>query len=260
MHDTGDKRIELTVTDRVATIRINRPDKLNALDLDMIHALHQATVIIDRTTDIRCAIITGEGEKSFCAGGDIAAWAGFSPEDFALQWIRAGHRAFDALARLRVPLIAALNGHTLGGGFEVAITADLRIAEEHVKLGLPETGLGIIPGWSGTQRAARRFGAQTIKRLALFGDVLTAEQALAHGLVDRVVPKGASYDGAREQAKRLMSRGSLATQITKLLINAAEGEETESAIEIAASLAAAASPELKEGVAAFREKRKPRFD
>ncbi len=259
MHDTGDKRIELTVAERIATIRINRPEKLNALDLDMIHALHMAAGIIDKTADIRCAIITGEGEKSFCAGGDIAAWASFTPEDFAMQWIRAGHRAFDALARLRVPLIAALNGHTLGGGFEIATTADLRIAEEHVKLGLPETSLGIIPGWSGTQRASRRFGAPLIKRLALFGETLTAEHALGLGVVDCVVAKGASYEAACERAEKLMSRGSLATQITKLLINAAEGEETESALEVSASLAAAASSELKEGVAAFREKRKPRF-
>lgn len=259
MFDTGDKRIELAVTDHVATIRINRPDKLNALDLDMIHALHQAATLIDRTTNIRCAIITGAGERTFCAGGDIVAWADMSPEDFALQWIRAGHRAFDALARLRVPLIAALNGHTLGGGLEVAVTADFRIAEDHIKLGFPETGLGIIPGWSGTQRAVRRFGAQTVKRMALFGETLSAEQALAQGVVDSVVVKGRSLEAARAQADKLMTRGPLATQITKLLINAAEGEESESAVEVAASLAAAASPELREGVAAFREKRKARF-
>jgi enoyl-CoA hydratase len=259
MLETGDKRIELSVDGRLAVIRINRPEKLNALDLAMILALHRAATLIDQTSDIRCAIITGSGEKSFCAGGDIEAWAGMSAEDFALQWIRAGHKAFDALARLRVPLIAALNGHTLGGGFEVAITADRRIAEEHAKFGLPETGLGIIPGWSGTQRASRRFGSQIVKRMAMFGEVFTAGEAQHFGIVDRVVPKGQSLEAAREDADRVLSRGPLATQITKQLINAAEGEEIESAIEIAASLAAAGSSELKTGVEAFRAKRKPEF-
>ena len=104
--------------------------------------------------------------------------------------MRHGHRAFDALARLRVPLIAALNGHTLGGGLELAATADFRIAEAHVKLGSPETGLGIIPGWSGTQRTVRRFGSQTVRRMALLGEIFTAEEALQLGIVDRVVAKG----------------------------------------------------------------------
>ena len=124
--------------------------------------------------------------RLFRAGGDIAAWSGWSPEAFGTHWVRDGHAAFDALARLRQPLIAVLNGHALGGGLELAACADLRIAEAHVKLGQPETGLGIIPGWSGTQRAVRRFGAQTVRRMALFGEVFSAEQALALGLVDQV--------------------------------------------------------------------------
>jgi enoyl-CoA hydratase len=259
MTDTGDQRIALAIKDRIATITINRADKLNALDFEMILALERAAHIIDADSDVRVAIITGAGEKSFCAGGDIASWSGLSPEQFAMQWIRVGHRAFDALARMRQPLIAALNGHTLGGGFEVAITADLRIAEEHVKLGLPETGLGILPGWSGTQRAVRRFGAQTVRRMSVFGEIFTAEQGLALGIVDRVVPKGQSLATANEIAQAVMQRGTLATQAAKMLINAAEGEESDRAVEALSSLAVAESPELKEGVSAFREKRKPRF-
>jgi enoyl-CoA hydratase len=259
MVDTGDNRVGLAIKDRVATITINRADKLNALDFEMVLGLERAARIIDADNDIRVAIITGAGEKSFCAGGDIASWSGLSPEQFALQWIRHGHRAFDALARLRQPLIAALNGHTLGGGLEVAITADLRIAEEHVKLGLPETGLGILPGWSGTQRATRRFGAQTVRRMSVFGEIFTAEQGLVLGIVDRVVTKGQSLTTATEIAHLLMQRGTLATQAAKMLINAAEGEESERTMEALASLAVAGSAELKEGIAAFTEKRKPRF-
>jgi enoyl-CoA hydratase/carnithine racemase len=173
--------------------------------------------------------------------------------------VRDGHAAFDALARLRQPVIAVLNGHTLGGGLELAACADLRIAEAHVKLGQPETGLGIIPGWSGTQRAVRRFGAQVVRRMALFGEVFSAEQGLALGLVDQVVPTGQGLAAAEGVAARVLERGAQATALTKMLVNAAEGEERERVLEAFAGQIAAASTELAEGLAAFREKRKPRF-
>jgi enoyl-CoA hydratase len=259
MIETGDKRIQLQMEGQLALLTIARPEKLNALDYDMILALERAAQIIDADLTVRVAIVTGEGDKSFCAGGDISAWSGMSPGEFALKWIRHGHRAFDALARLRVPLIAALNGHTLGGGLEIAATADMRIAEDHVRLGLPEAGLGIIPGWSGTQRIARRFGAQVTRRMAVMGEIFDANQALTLGIVDRVVAKGQSFAQAREVALQILQRGPIATQAVKMLVNAAEGEDAERAIEAMASLAAASNAELREGVTAFKEKRKPRF-
>ena len=259
MADTGDARIKLHVDGHLATITIARPEKLNALDYEMVLALERAAHLVDAAQDVRCAIITGVGEKSFCAGGDIEAWSAWSPNDFGMAWVRHGHRAFDALARLRQPLIAALNGHTLGGGLELAATADFRIAEEHVKLGSPETGLGVIPGWSGTQRTVRRFGSQLVRRMALLGDVFTAEQGLQLGLVDAVVPRGTLNVAAQNMAARLMARGPVANQATKLLINAAEGEETERALEALAGAVAAGSAGLKVGIAAFRNKAKPKF-
>jgi enoyl-CoA hydratase len=259
MAETGDKRIELAASDGVATITINRPEKLNALDYDMVLALEHAAHLVEAMHDVRVAIITGTGEKSFCAGGDIEAWSSWKAEEFALSWVRHGHRAFDALARLRQPLIAALNGHTLGGGLELAATADFRVAEAHVKLGSPETGLGIIPGWSGTQRLVRRFGSQTVRRMCLLGDVLPAEVGLRLGLVDRVIEKGKAVEAAREMAGRLMSRGPLATQTAKMLINASEGEERERVLESLAGGLLASNEELAAGVKAFRNKQKPVF-
>ena len=257
--DTGDARIRLSVEGRLATITLARPEKLNALDYAMVLALERAAHLVDGDSAIRVAIITGEGEKSFCAGGDIDAWSALSPDNFGLAWVRHGHRAFDALARLRQPLIAALGGHTLGGGLELAAAADFRIAESQVKLGSPETGLGVIPGWSGTQRAVRRFGPQTVRRMALLGEVFTAEEGLGLGLVDQVVPRGEALGAARRMAERVMARGTLATQAVKMLINAAEGEETERPLEALAGAVASASDDLKTGIAAFRGKTKPEF-
>ena len=260
MIEIGDKRIHLDVEGDLALITIARPEKLNALDYEMVLALELAAHLIDGMQNIRAAIITGEGKKSFCTGGDIEAWSKWSPENFGLAWVRHGHRAFDALARLRVPLIAALNGHTLGGGLELAACADFRIAESHVKLGSPETGLGISPGWSGTQRTVRRFGAQTVRRMALLGEIFIAEEALKLGLVDSVVARDESLNAARQMASKLATRGPLAISVTKMLINAAEGEEVERPLEALAGLAVADGRELKTGVAAFREKRKPEFE
>ena len=259
MVDTGDHRIRLSFDGHFATILIARPEKLNALDYEMVLALERAAHLIEAARDVRVAIISGEGERSFCAGGDIEAWSALSPSDFGLAWVRHGHRAFDALARLRQPLIAVLNGHTLGGGLELAATADFRVAEEHVKLGSPETGLGIIPGWSGTQRTVTRFGSQLVRRMALLGEVFTAEDGHRLGLVDAIAPKGQGLGVAIAMAESLSRRGPLATQTTKMLINAAEGEETRRPLEALAGGLASAGAELRTGLAAFRDKRSPEF-
>ncbi|MGE0003992.1 MAG: enoyl-CoA hydratase/isomerase family protein [Parvibaculaceae bacterium] len=259
MPDTGDPRILLAMADHLATLTIARPEKLNALDMDMVAALERAAALIEAASAIRVVILTGLGEKSFCAGGDIEAWARMSPLDFGRAWIRHGHRAFDALARLRQPLVAVLNGHVLGGGLELAAVADLRIAEAHVRIGAPETGLGMIPGWSGTQRVVRRFGAQVTRRMALLGEVLPAREALALGLVDAVAGRGEGMAEAQAWAARLIERGPVALELAKALINAAEGEEVERPLEAFAGALAASTLDLKEGVAAFRARRRPKF-
>lgn len=253
-----DARLHLEITNGVANLTIRRPEKLNALDAEMVDALVPLCRRIERS-EAFVVILTGEGEKSFCAGGDIAAWSGWTPEDFGRHWVRDGHAAFDALARLAQPVIAVLNGHCLGGGLELAACADLRIAEAHVKIGQPEAGLGIIPGWSGTQRVVRRFGAQVVRRMALMGEVFSADEALRLGLVDDVVPTGQGVAAAAVVADRLKARSPRATELTKMLINAAEGEDRERVLEALAGAIAAASPDLAEGLAAFREKRRPKF-
>ncbi len=250
-------RILLEIDGGVARLRLNRPEKLNALDAEMVDELAAKCRVIERS-ETRVVILSGEG-KAFSAGGDIEAWSGESAEAFGRHWVRDGHNAFDALARLRQPVIAVLDGHALGGGLELAACADLRIAEAHIKIGQPETGLGIIPGWSGTQRAVRRFGAQAVRRMAVLGEVFSADEAAGLGVVDRVVPTGDALATADEMAAKVLERSPRATELAKMMVNAAEGEERERIIEAMAGTIASATDDLAIGLAAFREKRKPDF-
>jgi enoyl-CoA hydratase len=250
--------VELQFVGAVARLTLRRAGKLNALDRAMILALADAARAIDDSRETRVAILAGEG-KAFCAGGDVAAWSGLPPLDMWRDWTRLGHRAFEALARLRVPLIAALTGHALGGGLELAATADIRIAERGIKLGLPETGLGMAPGWSGTQRLVRRFGAGVVRRMALGGTIFSVEEALACGLIDEVAEPGAALTRAEAIAANVAARGPIAVQIVKGMINAAEGEDADAPIEGLAGALTATTKDLAEGVAAFGAKRSPRF-
>jgi enoyl-CoA hydratase/carnithine racemase len=254
----SDAGVRVERSGAVATLTLDRPGRLNALDANMVSALGRACAKIDADDGVRAVIVTGSG-RAFCAGGDIDAWSALSPDAFALRWLRDGHTAFDALARLRQPVVAALNGHALGGGFELAACADLRVAEAHVKIGQPEPSLGVICGWSGAQRAARRFGARLVRRMTLFGEVFPAEEALRLGLIDYVVETHCALAKAREMAEAAAARGPRAVQISKLMINAAEGEDRERALDALAGGWAAHTSDLREGVAAFRAKRKPDF-
>jgi enoyl-CoA hydratase len=206
----------------IGIVTLRRPDKFTALDIPMLRALEAALDEAEAAEGVRVVLLCGEG-KGFCAGGDVEAWAQMSAADFQVQWVRYGHRVFDRLARLRQPTIAVLSGHALGGGLELAVACDFRVAETHVRLGFPETSIGVVPGWSGTQRAVRRFGAQTVRRMALGGEVF------------------------------------LATEAAKLMIAVAEGEESAAATEALASGFIALTGDLKAGVDAFKTKQKPAF-
>lgn len=248
----------LDIAGGVASLTLNRPERLNAMTEAMMDELMVRCREIEHAKDAHVVVLTGAG-KAFCAGGDIDAWSGRSADDFGRHWLRDGHQALDALTRLRQPVIAVLNGHVLGGGLELAACADYRIAEAHIRIGQPETALGIIPGWSGTQRAVRRFGAQLVRRMAIFGDEFTAAQALELGIVDQVVGKGHGLAAAADLIDRMRHRGPMATELTKMLINAAEGEERERIFEALAGRVAASQPELQTGLAAFKDRRKADF-
>ncbi|TCN31811.1 enoyl-CoA hydratase/isomerase family protein [Sinorhizobium americanum] len=254
----ADERIRVEIDGAIATMTVARPEKLNAFDINMLKALASACDAVEANRDVRVVILTGEG-KAFSAGGDIKAWGGMDAVAFGHDWVRLGHRVFERLATLRMPVIAALNGHALGGGLELAAAADIRIAERQVKIGLPETSLGMVPGWSGTQRLVARFGAQVVRRMVLGGEMFSAEEARTEGLVDAVVDTGAVLTAAREYAARIANRGPAALEISKLMIASANGEDKGAAVEALGSILVAKTGDLKEGVAAFSEKRKARF-
>lgn len=250
--------VRLDIASGIATITLARPEKLNALDDVMVGLLGSFADRIDANRTVRAVILTGEG-KAFCAGGDIVAWGELSALEMGQGWVRSGHRVFDKLARMKPPVIAAMNGHALGGGLELAVTADIRICEAQAKIGLPESGLGMIPGWSGTQRLVKRLGGRVARRLALTGEVVTAETALALGIVDQVVEKGGALAAATAMAERVAARGPVANIIVKQLINAAEDEDRAAIMETLASSLVSYTDDVREGVAAFQEKRTPLY-
>ncbi|MCV3736058.1 enoyl-CoA hydratase/isomerase family protein [Rhizobium sp. TRM96647] len=254
----SEPRIRIAIEGAVAAITVARPEKLNAFDIGMLKELSDACDTVEANAVVRVAVLTGEG-KAFSAGGDIRAWGGMQPNEFGHAWVRFGHRVFERLASLRMPLIAAVNGHALGGGLELAAAADIRIAEAQVKIGLPEAGLGMVPGWSGTQRLVKRFGAQAVRRMLLGGEVLTAAEAAGLGIVDKVVETGQSVAAAKDYAARIAARGPAATEISKLMIAVANGEDNGSAVEALGSILVAKTGDLKEGVAAFTGKRPAEF-
>ncbi len=249
--------IKVQVRGDVVEVVLNRESKLNAINQQMINELDELCQRIENDRDIKAVILTGSGERAFSSGGDIFEWGRLKPEEFSRFWIRQGHDVLSALATLRQPVIAVLNGDALGGGLELAATADLRIAESHIVVGQPETSLGVIPGWSGTQRAVRRFGAPAVKRMAIFGEVFQAQEAFELGIVDHVVPSGKGLNRAHEIADRLRSRSPDACEITKMLINAAEYEERERVIESLAGRVAVSSEYVRQSVEAFERKNTP---
>lgn len=252
--------VRLEIDGAVAVVTLDRPEKLGALTPAMLAELERIADRIDQDRAVRVAVLTGQGPKAFCVGADIGCWSALEPLDMWRRWVRDGHRVFDRLARLRQPLIAALNGVALGGGLELAATADLRIAEAHARLGLPECDIATVPGWGGTQRLARRAGSQTVRRLVLTGDLVTADEALGLGLVDRVCPTGEGLAEALALAHRIAARAPIATQLAKQLVNAAEGEESRDAtLEAIAGALAGSTADGREGIAAFRDRRTPHF-
>jgi len=249
--------VEVERDGAIAVVLLNRPEQLNALSDELMEELVAALTELDRDEGVR-AIVLGGSERAFAAGADIGELAQASAIDLYYQ--RRIER-WDAIRGLWTPLIAAVSGYCLGGGCELAMACDLIVASESAQFGQPETGLGIIPGAGGTQRLTRAVGKALAMDLILSGRRLSADEALAAGLVARVVPNDASLEDAKGLAREIAEKGPVATRLAKESVDRAFETTLTAGLEAErrALYLAFASEDAKEGLTAFTEKRKPEF-
>jgi enoyl-CoA hydratase len=244
----------------VAILTIDRPQRLNALDARTIDELDHAFHDLHKDDSIRCVIVTGAGDRAFVAGADIHEMSTDVPESARQRALR-GQRVFDAIEALGKPTIAAINGVALGGGCELAMACTLRMASETARFGQPEINLGLIPGFAGTQRLSRLVGKTRALELILTGRTLTAAEALAIGLINRVVPAGALMTESRALAEELAAKPAVAVRYAMQAITSGLEMSFSEGCQLEAALfgMVAATEDMKEGTRAFLEKRKPEF-
>ena len=242
----------------VGIVLLNRPEAMNALNDEVMGALVGGLHELDEAEEIRC-IVLGGSERAFAAGADIGQMA----EASAMEMYEARRiDRWDAIRRVRTPLVAAVSGFCLGGGCELAMACDLIVASETAQFGQPETGLGIIPGAGGTQRLTRAVGKAKAMDVILSGRFLTAEEAERAGLVARVVAKEAWLEEAKAVARAIAAKGPIAQRLAKESVNRAFESPLETGLDYERKLLylAFASEDAREGLAAFAEKRKPDFE
>lgn len=245
---------------RILTVTVNRPEKLNALNAEVLDGLEAAFAAAGSSPDVGAVILTGAGEKAFVAGADIAGFAAFTPAR-ARDFARRGQAAFDRIESLGKPVVAAVNGFALGGGCELAMAATFRYASRNAKLGQPEVNLGLIPGYGGSQRLPRLVGKGRALELLLTGDAIPADEALRIGLVNRVVEAKELLPACRETLGRILAKAPVAVRYVLDAVNAGLDMPLAAAQDHEATLfgLCAATEDMQEGVSAFLEKRPAKF-
>jgi len=246
--------------DQVAILTVNRPKALNALNRDTLLDIKKAVEIVRDDPEVSVLIVTGAGDKAFVAGADIT----FMQEMTAVEGREfglLGQAVFSLIESMEKPVIAAIKGFALGGGCELAMSCDFRIAADNAKFGQPEVGLGVTPGFGGTQRLPRLVGTGMAKQLLYTGDQIDANEALRIGLVNYVVPAGELMDYVKKIAKKIASRGQLAVRFCKVAVNEGMQTDINRSMTIEADLFGLcfATEDQKEGMKAFVEKRKADF-
>jgi enoyl-CoA hydratase/carnithine racemase len=252
-------QISFAIEGHVARLILNRAEKLNAITPEMLEAIDIHVRSLDSSTDARVLVIQGDGNRAFSVGADIGVWSGLEPIDMWRSWVRRGSAVFDNLARLRIPTIAALNGFTFGGGLELALACDLRVAAESVELAAPEVKIGTVPGWGGTYRLATLIGPARTKQMIFTGERVPAERAERWGLVNEVVPNAGLEDRVRQLAADIAANAPISVQLAKAAIDGSAGVATGLALESIAGALAGMTEDGTEGIVAFREKRPPTF-
>lgn len=251
--------IDLQVDEGVALLTINRPEALNAMNGPLLEELREAVDRVESDGEARVLVITGSG-RAFIAGADIAHMQGLSPGE-AKAWSELGQAAVGRLENMKKPVIAAINGYALGGGTELAMACDIRIASEKAVFGQPEVKLGMIAGFGGTQRLPRLVGPGLAKEMLFTGDHYDAQAALRMGLVNRVVPADELLPFCLDMAKRIAARGPLAVRLSKEAVNHGRDMDLQKALHLESDLYGLvfSTDEPREGCGAFLEKREPKW-
>lgn len=248
--------VDYEVKENIGIITMNRPSALNALNSEVLEDLEKVIDAVDEK-QIRCLIITGQGEKSFVAGADIAEMSNLDQKG-GKEFSQKGNDIFRKIETLRMPVIAAVNGYALGGGCELSMACDFRIASENAVFGQPETGLGITPGFGGTQRLARLIGAGMAKQMIYTARNIKADEALRIGLVNSVVPADQLMAAAEKLAGQIAKNAPIAVANAKAAINEGLEESIEDGVKIEEKRFGECfgTHDQKEGMSAFLEKRK----
>lgn len=250
----------LNVDDGIATVTVNRPEILNALSPAVYHELNEGFKMLASDSSVKAVIITGAGKKAFVAGADIAAMSTMSANE-ALQFAEAGKETVMRIEAMPKPVIAAINGLALGGGSELALACDFRVAAASAVFGQPEINLGIIPGNGGTQRLTRLVGISKAKEMLMLGGTISAQQALQYGLVHQVVEAEQLIPTVEQLAKKLSQKAPVALAMIKRCIHRAMGSDTEDGLDFELNCFAHcfSTQDQKEGMKSFLEKRAARF-
>lgn len=245
------------VENEIAVLTINRPKSLNALNSETLAEIGEVLSDVEKRKDIKVLILTGSGAKSFVAGADISEMVNATPEE-GRQMALLAKESFMKLETMPQVTIAAVNGYALGGGCEIAMSCDFRVASENAKFGQPECGLGIIPGFGGTQRLSRLVGKGRAKEMIFRCNQIDAQEAYRIGLVNHVVPQEELLDFCKKIATEIMSKGSYAISLAKQVINTGLDTDLDSGLKMEANMFGLlfATPDKKEGMTAFLEKRK----
>jgi len=251
--------IDIQKDDGVAILTINRPEALNAINVAMLDELSEVIVQLEADEEVRALVITGTG-RAFIAGGDIGHMAGFTSQQ-AKEWSEKGHRTLGMLENMKKPVIAAVNGYALGGGTELAMACDIRVASDKAVFGQPEVKLGMIAGFGGTQRLPRLVGPGRAKEMLFTGDQYGAQEAHEMGLVNKVVPADELLGYCVDMAKRIASRGTLAVRLSKEAVNHGQELVLDNALHLESTLYAVvySTDEPCEGCNAFLDKREPKW-
>jgi enoyl-CoA hydratase len=255
-----DALILTEIRNQIAFLTINRPQQLNALNKDTIEALHNALAAADADPAVGVIILTGSGEKAFVAGADIKEFADFNIAQGGELALRGQQTLFDFIEQLSTPVIAAVNGFALGGGLELAMAAHIRIASSNARMGLPETSLGVIPGYGGTQRLAQLIGRGKANEIIFTAGMLKADEALQWGLVNAVVEQADLIATCETMAQKMLANSPMAIAAAIRCVNAGFTEGVNGfEVEIEEFGKCFGTPDFKEGTTAFLEKRKPNF-